>query len=156
MAKMYSILQLKAKEGTAQKLAFELEPKAEWLDATPHQFYGNATVVGTATLSGQSATLEAELQVPIKYVCDKCGETFVKNLNSQIVATYEEVGEYENPSDIEMEYKIVSNRIDLEPMVRDAIIENLPTKVLCKEDCKGLCPHCGENLNIWNCRCKKI
>ena len=150
---MYSILQLKAKEGIPQTIAFELEPSSSWLETTPHQFYGNVNVVGTIKLENGAVSLVADLQVPIKYVCDRCGESFVKNLNATLSANYEEVGEYETPSDIELEYKIVSNRIDLEPIVRDTIIENLPTKVLCKDDCKGLCPTCGKNLNGGECKC---
>jgi uncharacterized protein len=37
--------------------------------------------------------------------------------------------------------------IDLAPLVREYMLLNIPINALCKEDCKGLCPICGENLN---------
>lgn len=46
-------------------------------------------------------------------------------------------------------------RLDLEDFVREDIFLTLPTKFLCKEDCKGLCPQCGKNLNEGSCSCTK-
>ena len=43
--------------------------------------------------------------------------------------------------------------IDLNPEIREEIILNYPLKTLCKEDCKGLCPKCGQNLNQGGCCC---
>ena len=45
--------------------------------------------------------------------------------------------------------------IDLEENIRQEILLNLPTRLLCKEDCQGLCPDCGANFNKEKCRCKK-
>ena len=45
------------------------------------------------------------------------------------------------------------DEIDLTPLVREQIILALPTRPLCEEACKGLCPHCGANLNTHNCGC---
>jgi uncharacterized protein len=44
--------------------------------------------------------------------------------------------------------------IDITPHVRDALILSLPMKIVCAEDCKGLCPSCGQNLNEGGCDCK--
>jgi len=156
MAKMYSILQLKSNAGNEQKVVFELEPNTAWIETTPHKFEGIVNFNGSAVMQNDVVEVQADIQVPIKFICDKCGLPFTKNLNAKTAATYDEISEFDDPTDIELEYKIQSNRIDLEPLIRDAIIENMPSKVLCKEDCKGLCPHCGENLNISECRCKKI
>ncbi|PWH13149.1 MAG: hypothetical protein DDG60_10690 [Anaerolineae bacterium] len=41
--------------------------------------------------------------------------------------------------------------IDLQPLVRDFGLLEIPIKPLCKSDCKGLCPECGQNLNLQNC-----
>ena len=152
---LYSILQLKAHEGEKQKLVFEFAPKNSWIENTPHEFYGNVVVNGTIEFENDCVNIEADIFVPVKFVCDRCGASFVRNLNATANVEYLEVEEYENPTEIELEYKIVSNKIDLEPMVRDAILENMPSQVLCNENCKGLCPKCGENLNISVCRCKK-
>ena len=45
--------------------------------------------------------------------------------------------------------------LDLAELARDAFILDMDTKTLCSEDCKGLCPHCGADLNLGPCSCKK-
>jgi len=47
------------------------------------------------------------------------------------------------------------NQVDLTDYLRDIIIVSIPIKKLCREDCKGLCPHCGVNLNKGKCNCTK-
>jgi uncharacterized protein len=43
--------------------------------------------------------------------------------------------------------------LSLEDVVREQVLLSLPTRTLCKEDCKGLCPRCGQNLNLEPCTC---
>lgn len=46
-------------------------------------------------------------------------------------------------------------RLNLDELVAEDIYLAIPTRVLCKEDCKGLCPICGADLNEGDCGCKK-
>ena len=43
--------------------------------------------------------------------------------------------------------------LSLEDVVREQVLLSLPSRTLCKEDCKGLCPRCGQNLNLEPCNC---
>ncbi len=43
--------------------------------------------------------------------------------------------------------------VDLDELVREQILLALPTRTLCREECKGLCPECGANLNAGECDC---
>jgi uncharacterized protein len=43
--------------------------------------------------------------------------------------------------------------LSLEDVVREQVLLSLPSRTLCKEDCKGLCPRCGQNLNLATCNC---
>lgn len=42
----------------------------------------------------------------------------------------------------------------LEDVVREQVLLSLPDRLLCKHNCKGLCPHCGQNLNEASCNCE--
>ena len=44
--------------------------------------------------------------------------------------------------------------VDLAPLVHDAILLDLPLAPLCREDCRGLCPHCGIDRNDASCDCQ--
>ncbi|MDO5683949.1 MAG: DUF177 domain-containing protein, partial [Propionibacteriaceae bacterium] len=50
------------------------------------------------------------------------------------------------PDDVEAS-RIVGELIDLEPLVRDEVVLELPFMPVCREDCAGLCQTCGANLN---------
>jgi uncharacterized protein len=52
-------------------------------------------------------------------------------------------------------YAYTGEQIVLNKMVEDLICLNLPAKILCKENCKGLCPRCGADLNQETCACEK-
>ena len=43
--------------------------------------------------------------------------------------------------------------IDLQQTAYDALVLEIPIKILCREDCRGLCPSCGKNLNDGDCGC---
>ena len=45
------------------------------------------------------------------------------------------------------------DELDTDLLIEDQVLLNIPMKVLCKEDCKGICDRCGANLNIGNCNC---
>ena len=45
------------------------------------------------------------------------------------------------------------NSLELDEIVLNSFLMNVPGKFLCKEDCKGLCPQCGQDLNLGDCDC---
>jgi len=60
---------------------------------------------------------------------------------------------FETASDNEETYPLDGDQIDLEPLVRDAVLLELPLAPLCADDCQGLCPVCGVNRNQTSCTC---
>jgi uncharacterized protein len=50
---------------------------------------------------------------------------------------------------------IENGRLNMLPVLEEDITLNLPLQILCKEDCAGLCPHCGKDLNMSMCACEK-
>ena len=61
--------------------------------------------------------------------------------------------------DADEEYSFFSEdyrELNLDRMVHDEILVNWPDKVLCRENCKGICPVCGQNLNDKDCGCDRV
>lgn len=52
-------------------------------------------------------------------------------------------------------YAYYNSKLDATKAVEDEIILSMPSLLLCKEDCKGLCPKCGTNLNEGSCDCDR-
>jgi uncharacterized protein len=57
------------------------------------------------------------------------------------------------PEELEISY-YQGDFIDLAPIICEQIILQIPMKVICREECRGLCQHCGANLNVSSCNCR--
>lgn len=62
--------------------------------------------------------------------------------------------ELQNEEDDEI-LLLEDGKVDVGELAREAFILDMDTKTLCSEDCKGLCPRCGADLNLGPCSCKK-
>ena len=100
-------------------------------------------------------TVRTELELP----CSRCLEPFTLPVNQsfdlrfhpQSEATTEVDAEVAN-EDLETSF-YRDEQIDLNELLREQFYLTLPMKPLCREDCKGLCPQCGTNLNTGTCDC---
>ncbi len=89
---------------------------------------------------------EGSVRAPWEGICRRCTETVTGQLEIQVQERFGDDAD-------EDFYPIVDDTIDLAPLVRDAIVLELPMAPLCREDCAGLCPQCGANRNEGDCAC---
>ena len=85
-------------------------------------------------------------------VCDRCGKEFLQDKEITYSCMLAEELQNEDNDEIVL---LTDGEVDLGDLARTAFILGMDTKTLCSEDCKGLCPGCGVNLNQEPCRCKK-
>ncbi|MGN0523585.1 MAG: YceD family protein [Eubacterium sp.] len=86
--------------------------------------------------------------------CDRCADEINRSYSFDLEKII--VPRLENNDDDYDNYVVVENNVlDLDDLVYQEIQLFLPTKMLCIDDCKGLCPSCGKNLNHEKCECKK-
>ena len=110
----------------------------------------NGTVRNTAGV----LVMKGELSTCIHGVCDRCAADFSRNVNIPIdVVLVRELANEENED--EWVFPLVDDSADLEDIVRTVFVLNMDSKLLCKEDCKGMCCRCGHNLNEGPCSCEK-
>ena len=95
--------------------------------------------------------LEGLLTAELLCVCDRCGEEFESVKETELDATIVE----ENPEDNPDLFTLVDDGVDLDEILSTLFVLDMETKFLCREDCKGLCPSCGKNLNLGPCGCRK-
>ncbi len=109
------------------------------------------SVVGSVFMRAEVVRLEATASFVYKAPCDRCCAITEKTFEIPIDHIIVNSSADEDESDF-----IVSENmeLDLEDLIRSDIILGLPFLFLCKEDCKGLCPKCGKNLNTEECICK--
>ena len=131
-----------------ESFCFEYVPDRNLLTIPNAEIKPPVTVLGKATLSGKhSAYVEGEITYIVSGECTKCLNATEKKY---VVAFSEHVDE--NPDG---DYKVVNDKIDLTAIVDNEILINDPISFLCKDDCRGICPGCGVNLNYDDCKCEK-
>ncbi len=85
-------------------------------------------------------------------LCDRCLDRFSRDVAYRFSHVLVQ-GLNEEDSD---DFILVENaRLDLDELVTSDVLLSLPTKMLCKDDCKGLCQSCGNNLNHASCTCSR-
>ena len=108
------------------------------------------------TNAGEGILVTGIVRADVTAPCDRC----LDNAHFAIAGELNEYFLFHEPeagADLEDEdgpdFALVGadSTVDLEDAVRSALVMELPYVVLCREDCKGLCPVCGENLNHVDC-----
>ena len=121
--------------------------------AEPAQFRGEMQeVAGKAHVRGM-------LTADVETSCSRCLEPVTRHLDiafddvfvdarEETTVAETEVGE----SDLD-ESLVIGGQLDMAEVIREQILLAMPEQVYCKDDCKGLCPKCGENRNLIDCNC---
>ena len=134
------------------QLSFSCEAETDALDFPSVLAYKDKPLaVGRVYNEAGVLHLEGTLTAEMTCVCDRCGTEFesVKVTDLDTVLVEEESEEHPEL------FVLDGNEIDLDEILSTCFILDMETKFLCKEDCKGLCPKCGKNLNLGPCRCRK-
>ncbi len=121
--------------------SFEVSFEREYLEVGQESFEvtgGDRAVFEAECTEKDKARLTGSLGIRVKAVCDRC----LDDVEVSLLAEVDE--EVETDADIDMD----------ELLYREFLML-WPTKILCREDCRGLCPICGRNLNGGDCSCNR-
>ncbi len=114
--------------------------------------------------SGQLVEVDGQLETTVRLSCGRCLQPYDKVLNSRFALTFTPyVAEEQGQEDVEVELDtdelgLVYYReecLELLPPLQDQLVMALPIAPLCSEECRGLCPECGCDLNSESCNCEK-
>ena len=98
--------------------------------------------------------MQGSIATTLHGICDRCASEFHRKVEFPIDVVLVTKLESEENED-EWVFPLEGDSADLDDIVRTVFVLNLDSKLLCKEDCKGLCPQCGKNLNDGPCNCRK-
>ena len=117
-----------------------------------HPFTDPVRVTGAVTVRAGVVQLSARAQLVYHGQCDRCLIPFDRPYDIPLEHTL--VASLENEENDD--YILLDNyQLDLTDLVTTDILLELPYKSLCREDCRGLCPMCGTNLNEGLCGCNR-
>ena len=136
----------------------------------PTEFHaaGASHVQGRATKLGRKVLVQSKFTVPLNGQCKRCLKPLAIDEPVELVRTYipeekapggrERRGDDSEASvepDLSDEEIYSGKEIDLQPALREQILLSIPPSPVCSDDCKGLCPRCGKDLNEGECGCDR-
>jgi len=109
---------------------------------------------GTVRNTAGVLVMKGMITTCIHGTCDRCATDFDRKMEIPIDAVLvTELANEENED--EWVFPLEADTADLDDIVRTVFVLNMDSKLLCKEDCAGLCCKCGKNLNSGPCGCQK-
>ena len=107
-------------------------------------------ISGTVTNKASLTVLDAEITYEYSAPCDRCGAETAKEYTVKVNKSLAPSIEGEESDSI---LPVPDMKLDLDEFIYSEVILSLPTKFLCQESCKGICPKCGKDLNEGKCGC---
>lgn len=123
---------------------------------------GETGVKGRASKKGEEVRLRGSIRTTIEVGCDRClaprDAPLEVEFDTSFIPQSAEAAESENVELLAENMGLAAyegDAIDLDELVREQVLLALPSRHLCREDCKGLCPTCGADLNAEHCTCEQ-
>jgi len=125
----------------------------------------DATLTGKTEFSGETQRIDGKAHIrgtvkaDFELNCTRCLEPVAKHIDVSFDDVFVDASEEPDANESEVgieeldESPLPDGKIDIAEVVREQILLALPDQVFCKEDCKGLCPKCGANRNLIDCKC---
>lgn len=129
-------------------------PEKEKTGLTLHR----VDVFVSATRIGKTVSIELKIETAVDLECCRCLEVFTLPIKTRFKYTFVPLDE-KTEEELELTSEDLSfgyykdDVIELDPIIFEQIMLPIPMKPLCNNSCKGLCPHCGVNLNKVSCNC---
>ncbi len=107
-------------------------------------------ITGQITNNTKSLELNAKVTGEVEVQCARCRKAMTVPVNFDI----SEVIIQDNGEDLDEDVLVIEGEeLDLDDVIINNFLMNVDGKYLCSEDCKGLCPKCGHDLNLGECSC---
>ena len=111
----------------------------------------NVLITGEIYKIKDSLTFSGKLEYVITVECARCLKEFDKKIETKFLADLVEEEDMESDN---LQMVITDGTIKMDEAIKQLIYLSMPMKSLCRDDCKGICPNCGVNLNEETCQCE--
>ena len=115
------------------------------------EFAAPVVVRGTYVFDGKAFAVEAEAETTLRSVCGRCAKRFDEPLCFQLEERFVKAAEASEDAET---YSYTGNTLELTKAAMDNLFLALPLVSVCRPDCRGLCPVCGQDLNASMCHCQ--
>jgi uncharacterized protein len=155
------IIDLIAMENSPHRFAATISPAEIDLESGDVALKNEVRVEGSVTRHIAQADVEGEIEAVVGLECSRCLLPVERNLKFPFSVGFVAPEHYSEAKELELRADdldiavLDDNKIDVAEIVREQILLNLPEPIYCREDCRGLCPQCGANRNLIDCKCEE-
>ncbi len=138
-------------------LRMEGPPGEADLDDSGLEFVSPIELSLRVVRQGETFWVEAVVRASVVLECARCLRRYTEHLESEFRIMVQRGGSRPEGEE-EEDVKVVAQDaeyVDITQEVHDFVLLSVPMKPLCSEDCKGLCPVCGADLNEIECGCRR-
>ena len=143
--------------------AANFEVLHELIDQGALEFKAPVRGLLNATWAGSIIEVAGQLETTVILPCGRCLTPVASHLVIDVLICYSDLADDDGAAAEELEVRgeelglitYTGTEIDLRPDVEQDIIMALPQQLLCADDCRGLCPTCGIDLNQGQCQCER-
>jgi uncharacterized protein len=138
---------------------FQLRPDEIDLETKGVRIIGAIDVEGELRRNAAKTSVNGLIRSPMEIDCTRCLTPVERVLVIAFQADFVDKEMFPDSKEVHLENSdldtdvIQGNELDLAQVAREQILLNLPEQVLCREDCRGICPVCGKDLNEGRCDC---
>lgn len=117
-----------------------------------------ADLLGEAP-GGGIVEVKGMLRTELDMTCSRCLKPLKRDIQAEFAESFKQGEPPEMETQVQEEnedlYYVPGEKVDLGPYVEETLLLNLPFAAVCQESCKGLCSHCGADLNERECGCNR-
>ena len=125
-------------------------------------FLGPLSVELVAAKEFDHIRVEGRVETRVRLACSRCLAEYEMDIASPFTIFYVSSTDVSKDEEVELaEQDLISvafdgDEIDFTNEIAEQVLMEIPFKPLCSEDCKGLCAHCGVDLNEAGCNCEQL
>ena len=149
-------------EGGKGEFAHVYQPADLDLGDEPVSLCGPASISGKIRQAGTEVFVNGQVETCVQVDCDRCLKPIQLPVKNDFSLEYMPGTDYESMHTAELTEELMSvsvfdgTSIDVDEIAKEQVLLTVPTRSLCREDCKGFCPTCGADQNLGECGCSEV
>ena len=144
---------------SAKEIDLEFDPVEIDLEGELIELKGKTLFNGEVERVDAKGHLSGTVKADVLLNCTRCLEPIERRFEFPFRAIFVHSGQEDTNAEAEVsdddldESLVPGGQIDMAEVIREQLLLAVPEQIFCREDCRGLCPKCGSNLNLIDCKC---
>ena len=148
------LAELKKEQGNYISYHYLADSKTVKLESTGFCLEEPVTLHVSAAYNGRDLFINGNFKTRLNTVCSRCLSEFSIPLEGDFQEKFKHQKKSEDQEMDSEESYFQGDAFDVKALLQEVLFLSLPLKPLCSSHCRGLCPVCGSNLNLEDCRCE--